>query len=555
MSSVSDRDLVRAWGPWLAWIVVFALISAVLPRDASFDVAHYHLHNGWSALNGRLEQDLAPAEMHSFLNPVFNVAVWWLIEHLPGPAVNAILGALQATAVPVLYFLARKLLRLCDVRDASRVALFCAFVGFLCVPMLATMASLRNDMHGAIAFCGALLLLIDEEGQTASLARVFAAAFIVGLAAGVKLTNVVYIPGLAVFVLAAWPGLRPRAAAVAIAASGGLAGIVLGGGWWMAKLYTEFGNPVFPMLNDLFGAPLGPAEGVSRDVRYLPDGVLEALVKPVTGAFDLALINEDTGRDLRLAAFYLGAVAILGISLAQMRNRVTVPRPVIALALACLAFIVVWVLQFSIMRYATGAFLLGPLMLVLAWKLGPFEKSLSVSARPFLYGMALLMIATLGPESVRRAPWERPSAPYVSVELPEGFEAGDAGIIMAGPFPTAFTATALNDAAWIGHGAAQPWSAPFLKNYRPLIAERIDSESANLFAVICVQDTGVENEQHRRRGVTDKNTADQTLARLAGEYPVEADESACRPLKTSFDTDTTRWVMCPLMRSSSAGPT
>lgn len=553
MSSVSDRDLVRAWGPWLVWIIVFALISALLPRDASFDVAHYHLHNGWSALNGRLEQDLAPAEMHSFLNPVFNVAVWWLIEHLPGPAVNAILGAFQAIAVPILYFLSLRLLKLCGVREARSVALVCAFAGFLCVPMLATMASLRNDMFGAIAFCAALLLLVDKEGEAVALRRLLVASFLVGLAAGVKLTNIVYIPGLAVFTLAAWSGVRLRAIATGVAAVGGLAGIVLGGGWWMAKLYAEFGNPVFPMLNDLFGASLGP-EGVSRDIRYLPDSFLNALVRPVTGAFDLALINEDTGRDLRLAAFYLGAVAIIGLSLVQLRMRETVPRLVIAMALACLAFTIVWVLQFSIMRYATGAFLLGPLMLVLAWKLSPLEKALSVSARPFLYGMALLLIASLGPESVRRAPWGSAADPYLAVEVPTGIKTENAGVIMAGPFPTAFTAMAFEDAAWVAHGAVQTWSRPFLENYRPLITERINQDQIDLFAVICVQETGADGRTNQKKGVTEKNTAGQTLARLAGEYPVQADESACRQMETSFDTETTSWVICPLTRSSPAGP-
>ena len=489
--------------------------------------------------------------MHSFLNPVFNVAVWWLIENLPGPAVNAILGAFQALAVPVLYFLSLKVLKLCGICEARRIALVCAFAGFLCVPMLATMASIRNDMYGAIAFCGALLLLVDEEGQRASLARVFAAAFIVGLAAGVKLTNVVYIPGLAVFVLAAWPGFQPRAAAVAVAAAGGLAGIVLGGGWWMAKLYTELGNPVFPMLNDLFRAPLGP-ESISRDVRYLPDGILEALVRPVMGAFDLALINEDTGRDLRLAAFYLGALTILGITVVQLPSRVSVPRSVIALALASLVFIMVWVFQFSIMRYATGAFLLGPLMLVVAWKLGPFEKAISISSRPFLYGMALIMIVTLGPESVRRAPWKSGTEPYLNVELPPSFQTENTGIIMAGPFPTAFTAIAFEDAAWIGHGATQPWSRPFLDNYRPLIAERINRSGSDLYAVICVQRGSHETAEKLKEGLTDINTAGQTLAQLAGDYPVMGSDDACRPMKTSFDTDTTSWVICPLTRQSPA---
>ena len=552
MSSVFDHDQVRAWGPWLVWVLFFALISSVLPRDASFDVAHYHLHNGWSALNGRLKQDLAPAEMHSFLNPTYNLVVWWLIERLPGPAVAAILGAVQALIVPVLYFLGRTLFRLSNVVNAERAALVCAFVGFVCVPVLATMSSLRNDMLGALAFCAALTLLLHDDGKPASLRRFAIAAFIVGLAAGMKLTNIVYVPGLAAFVLVARPGLGLRIRGVLVSAAAGLLGMALTGGWWMALLYGEFANPVFPLLNSVFDGPLGP-DTVSRDIRYLPPNFLEAVVWPILAAFDLSLINEDDGRDLRLAAFYIGALAVPALALLPSRYRRHVPRPVLAVSLACLAFLIFWGLQFSIMRYATGAFLLGPVLLVLAWRFSPLQRSLAAGGKPVLYGMSIVLVLTVGPESVRRVPWSSPVEPYISVERPEQFFYEGAGVIMAGPFPVAFTATAFSDAAWITHGDVQPWSRPFLENYRPRILSQIASSSEDLFAVICVQDETSETAVKLANGLTDINTAGQTLARLAGEYPVKGSPEDCTPLETSFDTDSTHWVVCPLTRTMPAG--
>ena len=548
MTSVFDRDQVLAWGPWLIWVFFFAVVSAFMPRDASFDVAHYHLHNGWSALNGRLQQDLAPAEMHSFLNPTFNVAVWWLIERLSGPAVSAVLGAVQALILPVLYYLARSAFRSCHMGNAERAALVCAIVGFVSVPVLATMASLRNDTLGALAFCCALLMLIREDGKPASLRSFALAAFLVGSAAGLKLTNLVYVPGLSVFVLFATPNMSMRLKAVMVCALGGFAGIALTGGWWMAHLYSEFGNPVFPLLNDYFHAPLGPVD-VSRDIRYLPTTFLEAVLKPITGAFDLSQINEDDGRDLRLAAFYIGAATIAILSLLSTQRSTKVPRPICALALACLTFLFFWVWQFSIMRYATAAFLLGPIMLVLAWHLSPLKNLSAPTGKPVLYGLAVVMVFTTGPEAVRRVSWSSPSEPYLVVERPEEFAFNGAGIIMAGRFPTAFTSPAFSDADWIAHGDVQPWSRPFLENYRPKIRAQIASSTSSLFVVICAQKEPGNADDLSEPTENIVNTAEGTVARLGLDYPVTGDAANCRPLKTNFDTEQTHWVVCPLTRT------
>lgn len=91
------------WKVWAAWFVGFAVLSAVFPRDAHFDVSHYHLQNGWSLLEGRLLQDMAPAGLHSFLNPIHSAFIWFLVDNLPGPLVVALLSPIHAAILPVTY--------------------------------------------------------------------------------------------------------------------------------------------------------------------------------------------------------------------------------------------------------------------------------------------------------------------------------------------------------------------------------------------------------------------------------------------------------------------
>lgn len=103
-------DLVksRISAKWVfgLWVIGFGLISALYPRDISYDVVHYQIHNGWSFLNDRSGVDFAPAEMHSFLNPIWQVFVWFLIESFPGADGFVLTGFDTGadTARPILFY-------------------------------------------------------------------------------------------------------------------------------------------------------------------------------------------------------------------------------------------------------------------------------------------------------------------------------------------------------------------------------------------------------------------------------------------------------------------
>lgn len=530
---------------WAAWFLAFGALSALWPRDAGFDVMHYHLHNGWSALHGRLHHDLAPAEMHSFLNPAWNLLVWWLVEHLPGPAVAFLLGLVQGALLPALYGLTRRLSRVLGAPLGWQGALFIAALGCICAPAWSSFASIRNDHLGALAFIlGLWLALPREAGGQAGLKSLALGAILVGGAAGLKLTNLIYVPAFAAFVLILAPGWSARLRHGLIAAGAGLAAFLGLAGPWMWVLWQDFANPVYPMFAGLFPGPEAPLEA-ARDTRYLPATLREAIWRPLLASWNGLLINETPVRDLRLGLAYLAAFGMLGRVRQFLRGTHDAPgRAGLALGVSLLVLIFVWLGLFAIMRYALAAWLLAPLM---GWVL---LQSLDLNWPKGWKGHALagltaaLLILTLSPERTRRIPWTSPIEPYVSVERPDMFDYDGALILIASEFPAAFTATAFPEAR-ITHIDPQDWSEPFLARYRPRIDAAIDAQTGPLYLIHCWpkriggDDAGA---------IYDAYTAEMALESIRARHKLAIAAPGCQPLPTSFSTEYTAWQICPLTR-------
>ncbi len=342
---------------WGLWLLAFGIFSAIFPRDVSFDVAHYQIYNGWAALNGRHSIDLAAAEMHSFLNPAWQVFVWILIDHFPGRIVAFILGLLQGLILPALFIFTDRLLRATGARISTGIILAIAATGFLAEVQFGLFASTRNDAVSALAFIIALIYLLPKYGGTPSYRALACASFIVGMGMGMKLTNAVYVSGFACAVLIIMPTWREKLQAVMICAGAGLAGIILLGGPWAWHLWQEFSNPVFPMANDLFHAPLGP-DASFRDTRYLPPSFWKSIIWPFYFLFEGTLINEEGFFDPRFQMTYIAAF-VLPVTYLVSRGK-KVSRPVLAISTAFLVCTLAWIFMFSIERYMAAAWMVGP---------------------------------------------------------------------------------------------------------------------------------------------------------------------------------------------------
>jgi hypothetical protein len=95
-------------------------------------------------------------------------------------------------------------------------------------------------------------------------------------------------------------------------------GLIVSAGWWHWLLAREFGNPVFPLLNDIFGSPDFPMVALGHD-RFRVHGIVDALTLPFRMVEVRNWIYVENGApDLRWAVLVLASVALV---VRQIANR------------------------------------------------------------------------------------------------------------------------------------------------------------------------------------------------------------------------------------------
>lgn len=520
-----------SWTYWSLWLIGFGVFSMIMPRDASYDVVHYHLHNGWSALAGEGAENLAPAELHSFLNPAWQIFIWGLIEILPGRLVAFILGALQGLGLPVLYALTRRVLLRTGAKPALLTVMAIAVAGFTAESQFGMVATVRNDAVFATALLAALALIIPDDRPAPSLLAWALASALVGSMMGIKLTNAVYVAFFAPVALILMPDWATRLKAGAVCIAAGLAGIILFAAPWGAVMWETFGNPIFPNLNAYFDAPMGP-DSAFRDTRMLPDSLTETFLRPFLIFFDGALVNEAFVHfvDPRLQFTYLCCFAIPAIAIfAKQAEGGAALRPALALAAGAFIGITAWTLMFSFARYMAAAWIIGPTLLALTMALVRprwFEHSYAPHAS---LAASALLFAVTSPAELRRVSWDTWTEPYVTASLPAGEGYSDAIVAFTGAYPGAFLSPYFPDETLLTHLVPQDWSAPALENYRAQIRDQIRAGERPLYVVI------VDVETH----------FEETLTRLAATESIAVNVASCKPIKTSLGTPDVVWRICP----------
>lgn len=364
------------WGVFLACWTLAAAAALALGRDANWDMRNYHLYNPYALLEGRWDLDLAPAGLHSFLHPGLDVP-FYLLTRSPLNGWPRVAYALQAGHLGLLAFLTLAVTNLACHGDTRRVTGESASVAAFGLTGAATLpqaGATFNDVQVACLVIGALLALLvaagtevaAESGATplgerrSARLRLLGGA-LGGAAVGLKLTAAVYAPALAVAAAlgSAGNGAR-RARAVVLFAAGGAIGFALCYGPWGWFLYERFGNPFGPFLNGVFRSPWFPPRS-QGDPRFLPDGLVEALVYPLLWARpSTGVVTEASMADPRFAlgltGLLLAAVAAAWRHLRRGRDQNAGGWIAGRATRAVLAFVsvayVAWLGTFAILRYA-----------------------------------------------------------------------------------------------------------------------------------------------------------------------------------------------------------
>jgi hypothetical protein len=273
-----------------------------------------------------------------------------------------------------------------------------------------------------------------------------------GAATGLRLTagaDHVSIGLVVLLFTAARRSARVQATAVALLGLGSLLGYLVTNGLWAARLLERFGNPLFPLANQLFRSPyFEPA--FLRDPRWIAHDAWDYLRPPL----DLALgrmdrLQEIGARDARYLALAVAALAFAGLALAGRRSwRVlaAVSSPGGFVLAYWLVGYLVWAAAFYYYRYMTPLEFVAPIALVvLLAALLPPRATL-----PAAVGLSLALVAWSRTQSWGRGDWQEN---WFGLELPTLARRPDALVLLAGG-PVGFALPAFPPSARFAHVTA-----------------------------------------------------------------------------------------------------
>ncbi|WP_448189327.1 hypothetical protein [Azospirillum sp. sgz301742] len=416
---------------WLAPLAYGAL-ALRLGMDANWDLRNYHWYNAYALLTGRLGFDLLPAQMPTFYNPILDVPFYWLANALPAPVAGFVWSTEQGVNLPLLFGLAMASLRVGTEMQRTLLAVALAVMGGLGGGTLGLLGTTFQDNVVSLGLLGAALVVVSGlpgllDGPAGrAFARVAAGGVLAGAAMGAKNPTVIFAVGLCLAFLALPARPWRRLWLAFFFGVGVLAGLAATGGFWMAHLWHDFANPIFPHMNHVFKSPLAAISDY-RNYSFLPADPLERLFFPFYFAADPIKVGEVAWFDLRVPLlFVLVPVAALASLVRRPSERISEPGAARYLLTALAVTYALWVYMFCVYRYLVPVEMLAPLAIVLAAGLLP----LSVRARLAVAGALLVLVqATMQPADWGRVPWSRQ---WVQAEVPPVADPDHTMLLMGG---------------------------------------------------------------------------------------------------------------------------
>ena len=418
-------------------------------QGISWDQLNYHHYGAYALLHGRLDYDVAPGGMQTWLNPLVYVPQYWLVNHFSPIVASSIIAAVQGLNFVLLYALARMIFRRSAPGLAAGIAVLSGVAGMSDPFLFSQLGTTDSDYLVSIPVLAAICCLcwaIDGgKPQKRQFAAFGLAGLFLGLAAGLKWTCFVYVVGMTVALAALWRILQMDLRRLAFYAAGGVAGFLATGGFWSWHLWNQFGNPIFPYWNNWFESPWNvPAD--FRDTRFLPQTFRAAISYPFQWLLGLHPTSESPFQDARFAFLTVlvpiaAAVAIarwierLGAASGENRASGT-PASRAHLSLLLLFAVVsyvIWLRLFAIQRYLSPLTLLSGLLLLAALEYSLPNRNASLAAFVLLASFCLYWMRT------EPKYWRRPyGSDWFGIRLAPEAQQPDTLFIMLGGGPMSY---------------------------------------------------------------------------------------------------------------------
>jgi hypothetical protein len=284
---LSDRPVVAVGSAaviprlpfFIACTLLALLINYALSKEMAWDLLNYHLYAGFNAVHDRFGQDYFAAGPQSYFNPFAYVPFYALVASgLPAIAVASILAILHSIIFWLTFELALTVSP--SARPGRRIAIAtCAVAMAALNPVLLQQlgTSFADITTGGLVLGGWLLLATSVRIPSA--VRILTAGVLLGAATALKPTNAIHaLSAVTVLLFLRVPFTRRLRFAFAYSITAGLSFASIAAPW-AYRLEKTFGNPFFPLLNNIFRSPEFTTEPL-RHLRFIPSTLSEALWRP-----------------------------------------------------------------------------------------------------------------------------------------------------------------------------------------------------------------------------------------------------------------------------------
>jgi hypothetical protein len=276
-------------------------LNYIFGKEMSWDLVHYHFYAGFSALNDRFEQDYFAAGPQSYFNPYAYIPFYVLVKlGLPGLVVATVLAMIHGVVPCLTYELACRVSPSQDRKERFFFGLCVTTLAFMNPILLQQIGTSFSDITTTALVVGGWLLLVQAILRPRT-KLVIVAAVLLGIATALKPTNGLYAVGAFLFVIFLPLPIagRIRSLFYFVATLG--TSFVLTSAPWSYRLARMFGNPLFPLLNNVFKSPELPVAS-AKTYRFIPDSLTDALLRPFAMTGTDSMISEELqAPDLRYA--------------------------------------------------------------------------------------------------------------------------------------------------------------------------------------------------------------------------------------------------------------
>jgi len=446
--SLSERLL--AYSVLSASCVAFALFAG---KDLSWDFLNYHFYAGFSAFGPRLNIDFFPATAPSYFVPYAYAPLYAMVA--AGLDDHVVVGAMALWGSTALWGV-WELGGLLSPRKTPHGLAFGRSAAYASVGLAAVapvffiqLGTSFIDVPTAAFVVWGYVLLMRFAFSNRDM-HLVSAALLMGVAVGLKQTNVIHaVASVALLAASGFADLKRFVVYGAVGILGG-AGVMAP---WAVQLYREFGNPVFPSLNQIFGSPDFPLNGEALHYRFIPDSWVDALARPLWMASpESGVYTEPPAPDARYLLVFL--LATFGAVFVILRMGVVgwdaarADRPGFQRLLGLTAsFMTAWILWLA--ASGNGRYFM-PMALLTGALLPAWIFAISQNHRWRVYALlAVSVLAVALPvlgSSLRysQVPW---TGRYVDVSIPEELKKEPAVFLSLDTQPAAFIVPLIHPAS------------------------------------------------------------------------------------------------------------